>query len=243
MPYPKSYSLVSRQQILDDSLFNAVAALPDPGLQGQYLQLPDSIPSRVKELALSITESSFNDYSKAFAIQDFLKKTFPYTNEPDLSKKKSSDFVYSFLFEVQEGYCDYFSTAMAVLAREVGLPARWVKGYAPGFNRGALEGARRGVINSSPVEDDIYEVRNADAHSWVEIYFSGYGWIPFEATAGFDFPYMTSADDTGAETASRCQARLRLPLRYRSRLKPSPSRSRVISTFWGSRCWGSLSRS
>lgn len=72
------------------------------------------------------------------------------------------------LFEIKEGYCDYFSTSMAVMLRSVGVPTRWVKGYAPG----AREGADRPMMTGSfdPDEGGRFRVTNADAHSWVEVY-------------------------------------------------------------------------
>ncbi|MBM9834622.1 transglutaminase domain-containing protein, partial [Enterococcus faecalis] len=79
------------------------------------------------------------------------------------------DYVDQFLFESQVGYCDNFSTAMVVLLRSLEIPARWAKGFSPG---------------SPATENGIttYTVRNLNAHSWVEVYFDGYGWVPFEPT-------------------------------------------------------------
>jgi len=96
---------------------------------------------------------------------------------------------------VREGYCDYFSTAMAVLARASGVPVRWVKGYAPGSLPAELfMGMPEDVID--PNMGGSYTVRNADAHSWVEVYFEGFGWIPFEPTPGFSYPYAYPAGET-----------------------------------------------
>ncbi len=76
-----------------------------------------------------------------------------------------------FLFDLQTGYCDYYATSMVVLARAVGLPSRVVVGYVGGQY---IE------------ENDHYLVTEADAHTWVEVYFNGFGWIPFEPTAAQD---------------------------------------------------------
>jgi len=73
------------------------------------------------------------------------------------------------LFDLQKGYCDYYATAMVVLARAGGLPARMVKGYASG---------------TYDADNARYVVTAADAHSWVEVYFPGYGWVEFEPTGG-----------------------------------------------------------
>jgi hypothetical protein len=79
------------------------------------------------------------------------------------------DVVDYFIFDLQRGYCDYYATAMVVLARAAGLPARLVMGYASG---------------TYDVDTARYIITEADAHSWVEIYFPGYGWVEFEPTAG-----------------------------------------------------------
>jgi transglutaminase-like putative cysteine protease len=185
--YPSVYTVVSDVTVLDEAKLRQEASGGEQ-TDSAYLQLPDNLPNRVMDLAESLTANAETPYDKAKAIETYLKEKFPYTNEPDLSKKKSSDFVDSFLFEIKEGYCDYFSSAMAVLSRSAGLPARWVKGYAPGsLPVEFLQGMPQQAVN--PEMGGTYTVRNADAHSWVEIYFEGSGWIAFEPTAGFAYPY------------------------------------------------------
>lgn len=71
------------------------------------------------------------------------------------------------LFDIRQGYCDYYASAMAVMARALGIPARVVSGYAQG----------------EWMPDGRYRVRQRDAHTWVEIYFPGFGWVEFEPTA------------------------------------------------------------
>lgn len=142
-----------------------------------YLQLPDSLPDRVQELAEELTEADTNQYEKALTIERFLTgPTFEYETEdvpvPDLDE----DYVDQFLFETLRGYCDNFSTAMVVMLRSLDIPARWVKG----FTEGELQG-------QSQVGDDLneYMVTNNNAHSWVEVYFPEAGWVPFEPTPSF----------------------------------------------------------
>lgn len=197
--YPKTYSVISELPVLNNTALSQTTAGwgnsdPDKADHQQYYNLPKTVTSRVAKLAEQITAGSTNDYEKALRIQTYLKDNFAYTNEPDTSLRNSPDFVDSFLFEVKEGYCDYFSTAMAVLGRTAGLPVRWVKGYAPGvlpYNEDEMrnQGFVPDEATRNPNGEGTYTVRNADAHSWVEIYFSGFGWIPFEATPGFEFPY------------------------------------------------------
>lgn len=194
--FPQSYSVTSEVTVLDvEGLRKTEAEFPDSAETQKYLQLPSSLPSRVRSLAEQLTASAADDYDKAKLIETYLRQNFQYTNKPDKTKLTgdSEDFVDQFLFELKEGYCDYFSTAMAVLSRSVGLPARWVKGFAPGVMPASEFVPSGGGIPSeaelNPDGAGTYTVRNSDAHSWVEIYFDGYGWIPFEPTAGFTFPY------------------------------------------------------
>ncbi|MFX3635706.1 MAG: DUF4129 domain-containing transglutaminase family protein [Candidatus Pristimantibacillus sp.] len=204
--FPEAYAVSSEVTVLDEeALRNTSAGWEEASRSKPYLQLPSELPTRVKQLAEQITADASNDYDRAKMIEGYLRMNFVYTNKPDLTKLSgsSNDFTDQFLFELQEGYCDYFSTTMAVLSRSIGLPARWVKGFAPGTLPAAeYGGPMMGMpdeIDLNPNGEGTYTVRNSDAHSWVEIYFDGYGWIPFEATAGFAFPY-TLPQEVMAET-------------------------------------------
>lgn len=77
------------------------------------------------------------------------------------------DFVSWFLLDERQGYCTSFATAMAVMARMVGLPSRYVEGYA-----------------ATPDADGVARVTQQNAHAWAEIYFTGFGWLPFDPTPG-----------------------------------------------------------
>ena len=137
----------------------------------KYLQLPENLPQRIKDLAASLVVSADNDFDKARAIEKYIAESFVY-NLDVRSTPRNRDFVDYFLFDLQEGYCSYFASAMTVLARCVGLPARYVEGY---------------MLPPSPVKDrfDAYVVTNMQAHAWTEIYFEGFGWLPFEPTPPF----------------------------------------------------------
>jgi transglutaminase-like putative cysteine protease len=132
-----------------------------------YLNLPRSVPQRVWDLALDLTASEPTPYDQAAAIERYLR-TIPYTLEVG-SPPSNRDLVDYFLFDLQRGFCDYYASAMVVLARAAGLPARLVVGYASGVYL---------------PEQASYQVSQADAHAWAEIYFPGYGWVEFEPTAG-----------------------------------------------------------
>jgi len=204
--YPQTYSVTSSVPVLDEALLrSSIAGWSDKEEASRnafYLQLPESLPDRVKQLAEQVTAGAANDYDKARLLESYLRLNYNYNNLPDESKLtgSTSDFVDQFLFELKEGYCDYFSTSMAVMARSLGLPTRWVKGFAPGAlpasDFGPPGGYREEEVNPSGA--GTYTVRNSDAHSWVEIYFEGTGWIPFEATAGFSFPYTLPEEEVAA---------------------------------------------
>jgi hypothetical protein len=139
-----------------------------------YLQLPDQLPERVKELAETITANYEGVYEKTKAIERYFGRNgFVYTQQGVAIPKSGDDYVDQFLFETKKGYCDNFSTSMVVMLRAIDIPARWVKGFAPG----------EFVIND--VGERVYQVTNNEAHSWVEAYMPGIGWIPYEPTIGF----------------------------------------------------------
>ncbi|MUG69511.1 DUF3488 and DUF4129 domain-containing transglutaminase family protein [Paenibacillus validus] len=201
-PYPKTYTIVSQMPVIDEAALRKLPhQLPRPEL-APFLQLPDHLPERVRNLAFEITKNASSDYDKAKAIEQYLSMNYAYTNKPDFTKGRSRDFVDRFLFEIKEGYCDYYSTSMAVLSRAVGLPARWVKGYSSGsttLDQQGLGGFAPGELFADPNAAGEYTVRNSDAHSWVEVYFSGYGWVPFEPTSGFSMPRAVPVEEPVAE--------------------------------------------
>lgn len=161
-------------------------------LEEMFLQLPDDFPKRVKDLAEEITAEGRTPYEKTALLQQYLQQTFPYTNKPDVSRVSSKDFVEGFLFELKEGYCDYYSTALVTMARSLNIPARWVKGYAPGEQ----PEIPMNLAQQSGIANNYYTITNADSHSWAEVYFGEYGWIPVESTPGFYAPLLTENEQT-----------------------------------------------
>ncbi|MEC1290994.1 DUF4129 domain-containing transglutaminase family protein [Bacillus mojavensis] len=161
----------------------------------RYMQLPDTLPERVKNLAIKLTEGQDNMFDKVKAVEDYLgSNEFTYETENVTVPKDDEDYVDQFLFETKMGYCDNFSSSMVVLLRSAGIPARWVKGYTSGEYKEA------GNKNGS-----IYEVTNNNAHSWVEVYFPKQGWVTFEPTKGFTNPAEFASSDTknsGSESSN-----------------------------------------
>lgn len=148
-------------------------------IKEHYTKLP-SIPSRINELAVEITASFDNRYDKVRAVEQYFgRNDFVYQTEDVPYPEEGQDYVDQFLFETQAGYCDNYSTSMAVLLRTLGIPARWVKGFTGGEVIGTSVSGGNGIQN-------VYQVTNSNAHSWVEVYFPEIGWVPFEPTQGFD---------------------------------------------------------
>lgn len=136
-------------------------------IRSQYLQVPNSVPPRVLALARDLTAAEPTPYDRARAIETYLR-AIPYSLDVP-EPPRNYDVVDYFLFDLRRGYCDYYATAMAVLARAAGLPARIAVGYAAG----AYDSTTR-----------TYHVVEANAHSWTQIYFPEYGWVDFEPTSG-----------------------------------------------------------
>ena len=143
------------------------AAMDDPlwdELPDIYTQLPGHLGQQLVSLAQDITKDGGSPYDRAMMIQNWLNRNFQYTldvgEHPD-----NIDFVTSFLLDTKKGYCTYFASAMTVLCRMVGLPARYVEGY---------------LAEPDPAGEAI--VTGTDAHAWTEIYFKGFGWLTFDAT-------------------------------------------------------------
>jgi transglutaminase-like putative cysteine protease len=136
-------------------------------IRERYLQLPRSLPRRVVDLAHNVTSGAPSAFDKAVTLESFLRDNFTYTTHVT-NVPTDQDWVDYFLFESKEGYCDYFASAMAVMLRAEGVPARVASGFAPG--------------DYDP-NTGISIVRENHAHSWVEAYFPRYGWITFEPSS------------------------------------------------------------
>lgn len=135
----------------------------------RFLQQSATVTNRTRELAANIVaEAGASDpYSKAVAIEDYLRATFPYEISSPLPDD-NQDLVDFFLFEHKAGRCIHYASSMVVMLRAVGVPTRMVTGFSASNE-----------INSS----GEYVYRGNQAHTWPEVFFPGFGWIPFEPTA------------------------------------------------------------
>lgn len=161
----RRYQVLSLAPAADGSVLAAAGVDYPPEVAALYLDLPE-MPERVSLLAAQVTQETATPYAQALALEAFLRR-FPYDLEVE-APPAGRDVVDYFLFDVQAGYCDYYASAMVVMARSLGIPARLAVGYAAG----SYDPAGRAFV-----------VREADAHSWPELYFPGVGWVRFEPTA------------------------------------------------------------
>jgi transglutaminase-like putative cysteine protease len=129
------------------------------------LQVPPALDARIAELARRVTARAANEYDKAQAIERYLTSQYQYTLQ--LPAKAPDDPLANFLFERKRGHCEYFASSMAVMLRVLGVPARVVNGF------------RTTEFNDLT---STYVIRASSAHSWVEVYFAGYGWVTFDPT-------------------------------------------------------------
>ena len=162
------YSVVSRALVPDARRLRSAPEEVPQVIRERYLKLP-ALPSRVHALAQKVVAGQPTRYDRVMAINRFLSADYRY----DLSipaQARPGDAVDYFLFEERSGYCEHFASAMVVLLRAAGVPARLVTGYTPG------------TLN---LVTGLLEVHNSDAHAWVEVFFMGQGWVEFDPTPGF----------------------------------------------------------
>ena len=140
----------------DDPAWEGVVAL--------YTQLPGHLQQLLYDLAREVTAGEETPYAQAFALQNYLSRSYRYTL--DVAEQPANiDFVTNFLLGEKEGYCTHFASAMTVLCRMVGVPARYVEGYL-----------------AVPDETGVAQVTGLHGHAWTEVYFKGFGWLTFDAT-------------------------------------------------------------
>lgn len=133
-------------------------------IQQKYTQLPGHMEDKVYQDVAAMVSQSSTPYEKACAILRHLQRYYRYTLTPE-EPPENQDFVTYFLYVGKEGYCTYFASAMTVLCRMADLPARYVEGFV-----------------AQPGSDGFAYVTGENAHAWTEVYFEGFGWVPFDAT-------------------------------------------------------------
>ncbi|MEX2458130.1 MAG: DUF3488 and transglutaminase-like domain-containing protein [Actinomycetota bacterium] len=163
-----------------------IDATDDPLYQRgtRFTALPPNLPEAIERIAVEIVAEAGAEtpYRQALAIMNHLR-TFTYDDK--VRSGHGSDYLLEFLAETQRGYCEQFAGAMAVLLRTLGIPSRVVVGFTPG------------TFDS---DDGLRHVTTRNAHSWVEVHFAEYGWLPFEPTPSRGNPTQNSYLNPAPET-------------------------------------------
>ena len=165
-----SYGVVSAMRDTSPQRLRTAGMETAPPSDWAALQLPQSVTQRTMALAASLAAGRPTEYDRVLAIQTYLTSTYRYSLEAPVPPA-GSDAVDRFLFTDRVGFCEQFASALVVMLRSQGIPARVAIGWATG-DHDALTGT--------------YTVRNRDAHAWAEVLFPGVGWVPFDATPGAD---------------------------------------------------------
>ncbi|MDM4762941.1 DUF3488 and transglutaminase-like domain-containing protein [Galbitalea sp. SE-J8] len=163
----------------------------------EQLALPDGLPAVVADTAREVTADADTRFDKALALQSWFRGgTFRYSIDAPSSggyDGSQANYVAAFLAQ-KAGYCVHFASAMAIMARTLGIPARIAVGFLPGTVSGTSGGT------------DTYTVSTDDMHAWPELYFAGVGWVRFEPTPGRgvlpSFPIASTPGSTSAPTST-----------------------------------------
>ena len=198
----EAYAVVSEVPDADPERLRGAGTDYPSRVRERYLQLPESTPGRVGRKAREIAGEAATPYDAARAVGRWLRSTKGYSLDVE---RPSGDVADAFVFEMDRGYCVYFATAMVVLLRSIGIPARFASGYTPGERVG--EGR---VV-----------VRGLDAHAWTEVYFPGVGWTPFDSTPAeprraVERAWLESARSAGVDGVDTEETRAQLAERTRA---------------------------
>jgi hypothetical protein len=161
-----SYTAVSSLSIASEEDLRGAGSDYPSWARERYLQLPEDLPTRVISLAHSIAAQATTPYEGVSSLEQYLR-TIPY-NEWVAPPPAGSDDVDYFLFEHREGYCTHYASALVVMARALGMPARLAAGYSSG---------------EYDAEEGVFVVSSSNGHAWPEVFFPEYGWVEFEPTA------------------------------------------------------------
>ncbi|MEX1264860.1 MAG: transglutaminaseTgpA domain-containing protein [Actinomycetota bacterium] len=145
----------------------------------QYTVTPADLPPAIGTLAEQWSQGAITDYDRIIAIQDVFTETGGFTYNAEVPASSRDDAMVAFLTQSKEGFCQQFSSAMAIMLRTLGIPARLAVGFTPGKTSGS---------------SDRLTVTTENAHSWVEVLFPSFGWVPFEPTPNRQnvvaYPYL-----------------------------------------------------
>lgn len=183
-----AFAFAATEQTVPDPV--VVPAREEPADIDTYLQLPDDLDSGIARLARTRTANLTTNYEIGLALESwFHSQAFAYSTDIDPGHAASD--LAAWLLDTESpnyhvGYCENFATAMAVMARTVGVPSRVVLGFTPG---------------EPTSQDNVYVVRDRNAHAWVELWIPTQGWVRFDPTPRADginpTAYETAEDELG----------------------------------------------
>ena len=185
---PESLTVASNNSLARGENYTVTSLLVDPtpeqlqaagtivpaGLN-QYLELPGNVPSVIADTAARVTAGAGSNYERAVGLQQFFRGgDFTYSEQTPVTDGYDGTgmAVIAAFLDKRSGYCIQFASAMAVMARTLGIPSRIAVGFLPGTESNETDQGRT-----------LYEVTTHDLHTWPELYFDGIGWVPFEPTA------------------------------------------------------------
>lgn len=179
----ETYEVTSRLSIADAQSLRASGNAYPEWVTERYLQVPETVTPETRALAAQLTAPYDNPFDKTLAVRDYLRDAITYNDQIE-APPEGVEPIHHILFETQEGYCNYYASAMAMMLRSEGVPSRVVSGFAQGeFDE----------------ESSSYRVRASNAHTWVEAYFPQYGWIQFEPTVSL--PTVDRPESSGGGDA------------------------------------------
>lgn len=184
-----SYAVVSETPVWDPGTLRSAGTDYPGDITDRYLQVPEGLPERVARKANDVGGGADTPYDAAAAISNWLKANKDYSLDVSVP---AGDVVDSFLFEMSQGYCVYFATTMVVMLRTLDVPARYAVGYTPG----------------QQLDENRWLIRGLHSHAWVEVFFPGVGWVPFDPTPGSprteaEQQRISEADSSGNDIETR----------------------------------------
>lgn len=198
----QSYVVHSEVPELTPARLELATGTPTPTLEQVFTTLPNDVPKLVSETAQTVAGNAGTPYAQAMALQNYLRSSeFSYSLDTPAADgyDGSGMAVLEAFLTNKSGYCVHFSAAMAVMARELGIPSRIAVGYAPGA-------VTTEVVKRDGLTLFGYRATGRDAHAWPELYFEGLGWVPFEPTPGRGSVPDYAQEETSSDPAASAPA-------------------------------------
>jgi transglutaminase-like putative cysteine protease len=160
----------TRAEFDPEALRNAAPLAEDDPIQQELTEVPEV--SEITELVAGLVAGQTTPYDRVLAIRDYFSRANGFTYSLETGPETTGEAIVDFAIVNKAGFCLQYATAMAWLVREAGLPARVAFGFSTGSERSG----------------ETYLLTNHNAHAWTEVYFDGFGWVPFDPTPSLSVP-------------------------------------------------------